>query len=362
MIDQYGNVVRSDGTQPWVEANGERNVDAPISLTPGWAVNGNEYTEMVHPTVANPTNDVVTRAANYAPYQSMLPVDRYGYDPTNRQYPQMRDDELASGRRAETPADRVNAWDQLRPPHAMHPRETIDLGVRGYGDPVNRPGPQYPLPPPPPHLMNPSQPIPQHIPQPIPIPQRVPQPAPQRAQQPMPPPIRSPYRLIDRTAEPAPEPLPPDMPRARVPRPATNPGQPIQRPTMPPPGARPGGNQFQRGQGPMMPPPGARRGGNQAQQGQRPTMPPPGARSGGNQGQQGYGGARPGPGNAPAGSRGGSYGQRGGSRGGRGGSNAPARGNRGRGGGRREFVPLCGLGVTGMVWLASIEHLLIERS
>jgi hypothetical protein len=64
-------------------------------MRPGWTINSNEYTEDVNPLVANPANNVVTRAANCAPYQSMLPDDRYGYNPTVRRYPQTSDDELA---------------------------------------------------------------------------------------------------------------------------------------------------------------------------------------------------------------------------------------------------------------------------
>jgi hypothetical protein len=268
MLDRYGNVIRTGGDQDQQRADWERAADTPRNnehyMQPGWTINEVEYPESTGQAGGpSPASDVVTREAGYAPYQSLFPYQPTNYDPTGRQYPQSRQDELASGRTAETPADRTNAWNQTRPPPELHPSETIDWRMLGHFAPTPRPGPQYGPPASP-------------TPPPAPLPQRMPQP---------------------------------------MPRPATNPGRPDQRPLMPPLGARPGGNQ--------------------GQPGQRPPMPAPGPRPGGNAGQPGYGGARPGPGNPPAGGRGGGYGQAGGSRSGRGSSNAPARGNRGRGGGRR---------------------------
>jgi hypothetical protein len=109
MLDRYGNVIRTDGDQDQQQADWERAADMPQKgknyMKPGWTVNDVEYPE--YPTSRghryeaggpSPANDVVTRDAGYTPYQSLFPHEPTGYDPTGRQYPQSRQDELALGR------------------------------------------------------------------------------------------------------------------------------------------------------------------------------------------------------------------------------------------------------------------------
>lgn len=111
-IDRYGNVVRHHAAN--VIQNGlERNHDAQ-ALRSGWRVDGTNYWDSG--TRAARSNNVVTRAQGYIPYQSIYEPDgRHAYNPAARQYPQVNYDERQAGLIAETPTDRANWYNQMRP-------------------------------------------------------------------------------------------------------------------------------------------------------------------------------------------------------------------------------------------------------
>jgi hypothetical protein len=112
--------------------------DVPTNAPLGWRVGGNYYQDR-----NGVSNSVVTRPADYVPYQSIAePGGPHAHDPAGRQYPQRSRDERQSGRVVQTAADRRNQWNTIRPNPMYHPPgATIDLPYRG-----NTPA----MPPPPP--------------------------------------------------------------------------------------------------------------------------------------------------------------------------------------------------------------------
>jgi hypothetical protein len=105
MVDRYGNLIRNQQYQFWGQHLRER-LDA-------------------------------------FPFQSMFKPDgRHAYNPAGRQYSQTvtAETHYASGRRAETPLDRVQAYEQVRPdPWSILPNVPYEMHVRGIHDaPRNR--------------------------------------------------------------------------------------------------------------------------------------------------------------------------------------------------------------------------------
>lgn len=114
--------------------------DVPTNAPPGWRVGGNYYQDRI-----GTSNRVVTRPADYVPYQSLAQPDgSYAHDPAGRQYPQRPRDEAQSGRVTQTGTDRRNQWPAIRPNPLYHPPgAAIDLPYRG--DPHNMPVPAPPV-------------------------------------------------------------------------------------------------------------------------------------------------------------------------------------------------------------------------
>jgi hypothetical protein len=87
------------------------------------------------------SNCVVTRPADYFPYQSFTEPDG---PHAGRQYPQRPRDKLRSGQGVQTAADRRNQWNAIRPNPMYHtPGATVELLYRS--DPRNMPPPAPPV-------------------------------------------------------------------------------------------------------------------------------------------------------------------------------------------------------------------------
>lgn len=130
MVDRFGNLIRHH-TASASQNDREIYHDGPTGLRPGWTVDGVEYLETQSNGTWSRSNDIVTRAHGYVPYQSILERDgRHAYNPDARQYPRNRWSEIGSRRIAETPADRHNAWVRSRPSH-LPPGATTPWHVYG---------------------------------------------------------------------------------------------------------------------------------------------------------------------------------------------------------------------------------------
>jgi hypothetical protein len=138
MLDRYGNLIRNQQYQFWGEHLRERLDAFPHGEDrPGWRINGYDYPDSQYQMMRRQAevNDVVPRPMGYTPFQSMFEPDgRHAYNPAGRQYPQtiFAERQYASSRRAETPLDRVQAYEQVRPdPRFVLPNVQYELHVRG---------------------------------------------------------------------------------------------------------------------------------------------------------------------------------------------------------------------------------------
>lgn len=113
--------------------------DVPRDIPLGWKVRGNLY-----PNYNGWSESVVTRPADYVPYQTLAdPNGGNEYDPARRQYPRGPRDERLSGLPVQRAPDRRRQWDSIRPNPAYHPPgATIHLPYRD--DPPTVPPPAPP--------------------------------------------------------------------------------------------------------------------------------------------------------------------------------------------------------------------------
>jgi hypothetical protein len=83
-------------------------------------------------------NDIVPRPSGYTPFPSVSEPDgRHAYNLAGRQYPQTvtAETHYASSRRAETPLDRVQAYEKVRPdPWSVVLNVPYEMHVRGIYD------------------------------------------------------------------------------------------------------------------------------------------------------------------------------------------------------------------------------------
>jgi hypothetical protein len=171
-IDRYGNLIRNGENQFWGEHLTERQDAFPEDderpLGPGWRINGLDYPESEGLTRRALANEVVPRPSGYIPFQSIFEPDgRHAYNPAGRQYPQMVTAGMYSRQRAETPLDRHQAYEQVRPdPSRFAPNVPYELQVSDApvyrSQPQRRLSPNRQLMPPPPRpraAETPDQPI-----------------------------------------------------------------------------------------------------------------------------------------------------------------------------------------------------------
>jgi hypothetical protein len=137
MVDRYGNIQRIMQGYYSRAHTDERLLHGGegIKFHAGWTVNGTQYPEFGRQAVPHGparANEVVTRPPGYVPYQSgFSPFGDHAYQPGARQYPQLRQDEIASGRMAETPRDRFTAQQSWPPVLAQNPNRSVEMRVEG---------------------------------------------------------------------------------------------------------------------------------------------------------------------------------------------------------------------------------------
>jgi hypothetical protein len=137
MVDRYGNIPRiMHGFQSRAHRD-KRRLDGGegSEFEAGWTIDGTRYPEIAPRAVAyGPAraNEVVTRPPGYVPYQSVFsPFGDHAYQPGARQYPQLRQDEIASGRMAETPRDRFRAQQSWPPILTQNLNRSVEMRVEG---------------------------------------------------------------------------------------------------------------------------------------------------------------------------------------------------------------------------------------
>jgi hypothetical protein len=160
IVDRYGNIQRIMQGYSSRAHRDERLLDGGegSEFLAGWTVDGTQYPEVNQRTVAyGPAraNEVVTRPPGYVPYQSGFnPFGDHAYQPGARQYPQLRSDEIASGRMAETTTDRHRAQQTWPPLLTQNPNRTVEMRVEGI-DYRSAPQPMQQRPVPTGHYMRP---------------------------------------------------------------------------------------------------------------------------------------------------------------------------------------------------------------
>jgi hypothetical protein len=138
MIDRYGNLIRTPEYGNWREHLRELQdafpPDDDTPLIPAWKVNGRRYRESQRHTFHQAeANNIVPRPTGYVPFQSMYEPDgRHAYDPRGRQYPQTVTAETNWGLRTETPLERSQAYELVRPDSGwVVPNVPFELHVEG---------------------------------------------------------------------------------------------------------------------------------------------------------------------------------------------------------------------------------------